>query len=71
MDQIQEIAKELSGKLGQEVDLPRHFGFLTHWQVIGPFDNSERKGFDTVFPPEEEINLKAAYPGKDGTEVKW
>ncbi len=71
VDQIQEIAKELSGKLGQEVDLPRHFGFLTHWQVIGPFDNSERKGFDTVFPPEEEINLKAAYPGKDGTEVKW
>ncbi|MEO8350564.1 MAG: hypothetical protein ABI680_02465 [Chthoniobacteraceae bacterium] len=52
------------------VDLPAHFGFLMDWQVIGPFDNAGRLGFDTVFPPETEIDLQATYPGK--TEpVKW
>jgi len=70
VDQIQEIAKQLVEKLGQEVDLPKHFGFLMHWKVIGPFDNTDRKGFDTVYPPEKSIDLNAAYPGKDG-EVKW
>lgn len=68
-DQTKFLAGELK-KLGVPVDLPRHFGFLMKWNVIGPFDNTERKGFDTVFPPEKEINLQASYPGKD-KEVKW
>lgn len=71
VDQIQEIAKQLSEKLGQEVDLPRHFGFLTHWQVIGPFDNTGREGFAAVFPPEKEIKPDATYPGKEGKEISW
>ena len=29
------------------VQTARHFGFLMQWCVIGPFDNTERKGFDT------------------------
>jgi hypothetical protein len=57
-------------KLGVTVDLPKHFGFLMTWRVIGPFENTERKGFDTVFPPENEINLSAEYPGK-GATAKW
>ena len=36
------------------------------WQVIGPFDNTEREGFDTAFPPEKEIKLDATYDGKSG-----
>lgn len=71
VDQIQEIAKQLSGKLEQELDLPRHFGFLMNWQVIGPFDNTGREGFDTSFAPETEIKLDATYPGKEGKEVSW
>ncbi|MCP5540534.1 MAG: hypothetical protein H7A53_07910 [Akkermansiaceae bacterium] len=70
VDQIREIAKQLTEKLGQEIDLPRHFGFLMEWRVIAPFDNTGRAGFDTVFPPENGVDLDAAYPGKDG-EVKW
>ena len=70
VDQIQEIAKVLTGTLKQKVDLPRHFGFLTNWQVIGPFHNIERKGFEEVFPPEKNIDLKASYPGKQGL-VQW
>jgi hypothetical protein len=68
-DQTKVIAAELK-KLGVKVDLPRHFGFLTKWQVIGPFDNTERKGFDAVFPPEQSVQLDASYEGK-GKPVKW
>ncbi|MFP6872567.1 MAG: hypothetical protein VCA55_03575 [Verrucomicrobiales bacterium] len=67
--QIQPIANALK-ELEVEVDLPRHFGFLMRWQVIGPFDNTKRMGFDTVYPPEKEINLGAEYEGK-GAKAKW
>ena len=42
------------------------------WYYIGPFDNPEdMKGFDTVYPPEKEIDLQASYPGKGNQPVKW
>lgn len=68
-DQVKMIAEALT-KQGIEVDLPKHFGFLMNWQVIGPFDNTKRAGFDTVFPPEKEFNADATYEGK-GAQVKW
>ena len=69
IDQIKAATKALRD-LKQEVDLPRHFGFLMHWNVIGPFDNSERAGFAKVFPPETNVDLEATYDGKAG-KVKW
>ena len=69
VDQIKTVSKQLR-ELGREVDLPQHFGFLMHWNVIGPFDNTGRKGFETVFPPENKIDLTAEYDGKEG-KVKW
>ena len=68
-DQIKAIAGSLR-KLGHKVDLPRHFGFLMQWQVIGPFDNTGRKGFSTVYPPEKELKATAKYPGKNGV-IGW
>jgi hypothetical protein len=68
-DQVDTIAAALE-RLGHQVDLPRHFGFLMRWQLIGPFDNADRRGFDTAYPPEEELDLEAEYPGRDGT-VGW
>lgn len=61
--QIKKVAGELR-KLGQEVDLPKHFGFLTHWKLIGSFDNAKLVGFDTAYPPEKAVDLAAAYDGK-------
>ena len=58
VDQIDAASKALS-ELGEDVDLAQRFGFLMHWSVIGPFDNTDRAGFDTVFPPETEIDLAA------------
>lgn len=44
---------------------------LGPWWVIHPFDNTDEKGFDTVYPPELEIDLKKTYVGKEGRRIKW
>ncbi|MDF1659017.1 MAG: hypothetical protein P1U58_15480 [Verrucomicrobiales bacterium] len=71
VDQINEIAKLLREDLEKSVDLPTQFGFLMRWHLIAPFDNTDREGFDHVYPPEENVDLNAAYEGKDGKEVRW
>ena len=68
-DQVKAIVKPLK-ELGESVDLQKHFGFLTEWYLIGPFDNVGLKGFSVAYPPETERNLKAKYAGKSG-EVEW
>ena len=57
-------------RLGGKVDVARHFGFITRWQIIGPFDNAGQKGFDAVYPPERKGELAQSFPGKAGP-VKW
>jgi hypothetical protein len=72
-DQVETIAERLK-KLGQEVDLAAHFGFVLHWKVVGPFDNVGGRGFNVAYPPEtykdSGIDLAASYTGKDG-KVTW
>jgi hypothetical protein len=69
VDQITGLATQLQ-QLDHPVDLRRHLGFLVSWKVIGPFDNTGGQGFEAVFPPEEEVDLAAVYPGKSG-DVRW
>ncbi len=69
-DQVTLAADRLK-KLGVDVDLTAHFGFVTQWMIIGPFDNSDGKGFHTVFPPEKTVDLKAVCKGKDNKDVRW
>lgn len=78
-DQVEKIVEPLKG-LGVEVNLPKHFGFLTAWHVIGPFDNREGIGYEAVYPPEIEfkdsgaVDLKGTSQGLvDGKkkEVRW
>jgi hypothetical protein len=68
-EQVDKIAKRLRA-LGQQVDLPAHWGLVMDWKLIGPFPNKDQKGVDTVYPPEKEINLQGEYEGKAGT-VHW
>ena len=68
-DQVKIVVARLQ-ELGQQVDVPRHFGFLMDWKIIAPFDNTGTKGFDIAYPPEKEIRLDASYDGKDGS-VSW
>ena len=41
------------------------------WYSAGPFDNTEKAGFDFAYPPEKKVDLKATYDGKGGAKVAW
>jgi tetratricopeptide (TPR) repeat protein len=69
LDQVKRAAEELK-KLGIDADLPKQFGFITRWKVVGPFDNSGGRGFVTAYPPEEKVDLSATYDGKAGA-IGW
>lgn len=47
------------------------FGFINRWLLCGPFDNLGMGGHDRVYPPEEAIDTKAIYEGKDQHPVTW
>ena len=64
-DQIQLASKSLR-YLGQKVELPKVFGWITEWKVIGPFDNENGAGFEKRFGPETNLNLTSEYDGKNG-----
>lgn len=68
-DQVKAIVKPLR-TLGHKIDLQKHFGFLSDWMIVGPFDNIDKKGYDTVYAPEEKIDFTSALKGKEG-EVEW
>ncbi|MBX3412036.1 MAG: hypothetical protein KF708_04905 [Pirellulales bacterium] len=70
VDQIKLIEGRLTA-LGETVDLPKHFGFIMEWKLIGPFDHTGSINFDKAFPPESEIDFAATYEGKDGAEISW
>jgi tetratricopeptide (TPR) repeat protein len=44
--------------------------YLRDWNLIGPFDNDQGKGFLTTYPPESKLALGERYPGKL-MEVGW
>ena len=64
-DLVKKISKSLKD-LGDEVDLVTHFGFLTDWRIVGPFDNREFIGFDIAYAPEKELDFVAKLQAKDG-----
>lgn len=68
-DQVKKLAELLKG-YGQSVNLVEHYGFLTKWKVIGPFDNKGMKGFDVANPPETEIAFDKTYEGMAGEDGK-
>jgi hypothetical protein len=69
LTQSRGVAAKLKA-LGVVVSVADHFGFLRDWYVIGPFDARGMKGFKSTYPPEEKVDLAAAYDGK-GTKVAW
>jgi hypothetical protein len=69
LDQVKVVTEAL-GKLGHPVDLAHHFGFVVDWKLVGPFSNSQGKGFNTAYSPESAIDLTASYEGSAGT-IAW
>jgi hypothetical protein len=70
-DQINAIAKDLKDKHAIKIDLTKQFGFITRWNLIGPFDNTKGVGFNVPYPPEKAIDFKATYPAKGNKEARW
>jgi len=58
------------GNLQRSAAHLRRQGFVTAWEVIGPFDDEGKRGFAEAYPPEQGIDLAAAVPGKV-REVSW
>lgn len=46
-------------------------GFVQHWWIAGPFANERSQGFEDAQEPEHNLDLDAAYTGKDGQRVTW
>jgi hypothetical protein len=69
LDQIKTAFEKLK-ELEATPDLPRHMGYVLHWKLIGPFDNTDDAGWDVEYPPEKKVDLQAAYDGQKG-RVKW
>ena len=69
-DQTEKLAKTLKD-LKTETDLNKHFGVITDWMVIGPFDSTQGAGHEKAYAPEARVDLAAAYKGKGGMKVKW
>ncbi|MCA8983143.1 MAG: hypothetical protein R3C12_11385 [Planctomycetaceae bacterium] len=68
-DQVRKIVAALK-EYDISVDLPRHYGLLTDWYLIGPFDNKNESGFPVVYPPEQQVDLAGEYAGQLGP-VTW
>lgn len=68
--QIQTAAGKLRS-IGKEVSIIDHMGFVIDWYMLGPFDAPGKSGFDTSFPPESGIDLKAVYPGQGNRDIAW
>ncbi|MGL6193896.1 MAG: hypothetical protein ACRC2T_03635, partial [Thermoguttaceae bacterium] len=73
-DQVNLIVTKLAEQNTEGFNQAQARGFLTDWKVVGPFDNTESKGFATPFGPEDEaVKLEPfseKYSGKHG-EVEW
>lgn len=69
LDQINDAAKQIQDR-GGDVDLPRHFGFLQSWDLIGPFNNANKSGYDVAYSPEKSLQLQESHAGKEG-DVQW
>lgn len=69
LDQVTQIEQRLK-EMGQAIDVPRHFGYVMQWRLIGPFDNVGGNGFSVAYPPETEQKLDGNHPGKEGP-VAW
>ena len=73
VDQLQAIAKELKAK-GSKVNLREVMGFVSQWQIVAGFDNTQSKGFDVPHGPELDVtsvDLKATYKDASQQAVQW
>jgi uncharacterized protein len=70
---VQPYAQQIADKLtqsGSKVSVAGLQGFVTKWQIIGPFPNDNGIAFSLAYAPEEKVDLAAAVT-LAGTELRW
>lgn len=70
---IQPYAQQMAEKLaqsGSKVSVAGLQGFVTKWQIIGPFPNDNGVAFSVAYAPEEKVDLAAAVTSGGG-ELRW
>jgi hypothetical protein len=45
--------------------------YLDTWYVIGPFAGKGDEAMQAAYPPEDDVDLDAAYPGPEGRTLAW
>jgi hypothetical protein len=70
-DQVNEICAVLKKEHKIDIDQTKLYGFVTRWQLVGPFDNVKGVGFNNIYPPEKGVDVKADYVGKSNEKVRW
>ena len=60
------LYRNLTGKAEAPLELA-----MGKWSQCGPFDNTGHKGYDTAYPPEQGIDFKGVYPGKNDQQAGW
>ncbi len=61
------LYKNTGGIKAPKVATPK----LGKWHYLGPFDNTNGRGFDATHPVETHVDLNAVYVGKGGEKVGW
>jgi len=59
------------GDIHKAQKIVNSLGCIRTWMMIGPFDNISNSGFNSIYPPETEVNFAKTYPAKDGNSTKW
>ena len=71
--QLESIAKLLKAK-GKPVSLREVMGFVSQWEIVAGFDNTQSKGFDVPYGPELDlasIDPNATYQDATHQPVQW
>jgi hypothetical protein len=45
--------------------------YLDSWYVIGPFAGKGDESMQAAYPPEDDVDLDAVYPGPEGRTLAW
>jgi len=71
VEQVESIGKSLKA-MGQDIDLAKHLGMLTKWQLLSGFDNKDMGGFDVAYGPEESpLEIAESYEGAIDGSASW
>lgn len=63
-NQLEKASRQL-GELGVDVNLADELGMMRRWWIVGPFDNTDSKNFDTAYVPENRY-LESGVPFDSG-----